>query len=172
MLDSNYIVGLTDGEGSFGVAVSYSKTNVGFTILPRFRILMHEKEISLLKQVKYFFGFGEITGRDQGNLRKKGVRASDVVVYEVSSLAGCNRIRDFFNKNQLQSSKKKDFELWSECIRRMLSGSHIKSSGFLEIMKIRDQMNLTGKRRAVGRSKYRDYEWFKQEILGKTQQLV
>jgi len=102
MLNSNYVVGLTDGEGSFGIAVSFSKNRVvRFEVYPHYRILMHEKEISLLKQVREFFGFGEIKGRNQGNLRKKGIRASDVVVYDVSSLAGCNRIRAFFNKNQI-----------------------------------------------------------------------
>ncbi|MCJ7635254.1 LAGLIDADG family homing endonuclease, partial [Candidatus Bathyarchaeota archaeon] len=135
-------------------------------VYPRFRIALHEKEIDLLKKVKEFFGFGNVVRKSQEALRGKGVRASDLIIFEVITLAGCNRVREFFQKNELKSSKREDFELWSKCIGLVISKRHLKTSGLLEIAKLRDQMNVTGKMRAVGKSQYRDYEWFKRKLVG------
>ena len=166
-LTPDYIVGLTDGEGSFGISITKSAdNNVGFEVYPHFRIALHEKDAGLLEEVRVFFSFGNVVRRSQEGLRGRGVRASDLALFEVNSLAGCNRIREFFQKNELRSSKRRDFELWSRCIELVISKRHLKTSGFLEIAKLRDQINVTGKMRAVGKSQYRDYEWFKRKLIG------
>ena len=48
----------------------------------------------------------------------------------------------------------------------MLKKQHLTIHGFLKIAKLRDGINIIGKQRAVGRSKYKDYEWFKKKLLG------
>ena len=56
-----WIVGFTDGEGCFSIAVIKNKTTkFGKQIFPEFVITQGEKSLAALKKVKAFFGCGNI----------------------------------------------------------------------------------------------------------------
>lgn len=57
VLDPNYITGFTDGEGCFTVSIaSDSRYKTGYKIKVTFQIGLHINDITLLEQIKLFFG--------------------------------------------------------------------------------------------------------------------
>jgi len=64
MLNSNYIIGLVDGEGSFTVYIRNPKENKSVKrrakAEPRFYLKLVEKDKKILYELKKFFGCGNV----------------------------------------------------------------------------------------------------------------
>ena len=58
-LNTNWIVGFTDGEGCFYVGINHSRDHL--QILPEFRIVQHKRDTKLLFRLKDFFDCGTVT---------------------------------------------------------------------------------------------------------------
>ena len=104
MLTNDYIVGLTDGEGSFQVQTRKDRKSP--TI--RFTIKLIEKDKEILEMVKSFFGCGKVYIQND-----KRPNHSRCFRYEVSKTSDMiDIIIPFFIKNPLKfKSKSNDFEL-------------------------------------------------------------
>ena len=167
-LSPDWIVGFTDGEGCFKFNIQEQRnSHMGFFISPCFEIQLHEGDVAVLKKVLESLKIGIIERHNRKSLRARGIKASDMAVYYVNGLPKCLILRDFFNKHPLVSKKKEDFAIWSTCLDMMKRDQHRKVHGFLEIVKLRDQMNLAGKQRSITCKRYRNYEWFREKLLGK-----
>lgn len=171
MMSPEWIVGFTDGEGCFKFNIIKDQSKLGFEVCPAYEITLHEADIEVLKAIKEVLGVGNIQERNREPLRKRGIAASDNAVLAVTGIENCLILRDFFNKYPLQSKKKNDFNLWSQCLSMIQLGKHRTIHGFLEIVKIRDQMNTAGKARMITSGRYRNYEWFRSRLIGSTQHL-
>jgi len=147
------------------------KNTLGFEVSPGYQILLHYGDSDLLKEIQTVLQVGTIQQRDRESLRKRGIAASNNVVYSVTGLQNCLKIKDFFTKYPLHSKKKLDFERWCQCIEIIQKGRHKTIHGFLEIIEIRDQMNTAGKARMVTSGLYRNYEWFRSRLIGSTRTL-
>lgn len=55
-----WIAGFVDGEGTFDIKISSSKTNVGFAVQLRFRIPQHERDSKLIELLMKYFRSGSI----------------------------------------------------------------------------------------------------------------
>lgn len=134
-LNALWIVGFTDGEGCFHISINkIPEMSLGWQVLPEFRIVQNEKDEILLHKIKEYFGFGSVTTNrtDFHGTRKE---------FRVRGLDNLNKIVDFFNKNQLQTSKVKDFKVFSEVIRLMNNQEHLKKEGLDQIAKLISGMN-------------------------------
>ena len=134
-LNASWIVGFTDGEGCFHISINkMPKMSLGWQVLPEFRIVQHEKDEAVLHRIKYYFGFGdiEINNRDE-NATRKGFR--------VRGLENLNKIVNFFNENPLQSSKRKNFEIFSQVIQLMNNKKHLSKEGLDKIAILISKMN-------------------------------
>ena len=134
-LDASWIVGFTDGEGCFHISINrIPEMSLGWQVLPEFRIVQHEKDQELLFKIQKYFGFGsvKINRIDFHGTRKE---------FRVRGLENLNKIVDFFNKNQLQTSKRKDFEIFSEVIKLMNDNLHLTREGLNEIANLISRMN-------------------------------
>ena len=134
-LDASWIVGFTDGEGCFHISLNrLPKMSLGWQVLPEFRIVQHEKDEKLLHEIKNYFGFGNVRVNrvDHNGTRKE---------FKVRGLENLNKIVKFFKKNQLKTSKKKDFELFSEVIQMMNNQEHLTKEGLDKIAKLVSKMN-------------------------------
>jgi len=134
-LNALWIVGFTDGEGCFHISINkLHKMSLGWQVLPEFRIVQHEKDEEVLYKIKNYFGFGsiEINNKDQ-NATRKGFR--------VRGLKNLNKIIDFFEKNQLQTSKRKNFEIFKQVIELMNNKEHLKKEELNKIAKLISNMN-------------------------------
>jgi hypothetical protein len=134
-LDASWIVGFTDGEGCFHISINkIPEMSLGWQVLPEFRIVQHEKDEMLLHKIRDYFDFGSVTinRTDFHGTRKE---------FRVRGLNNLNKIVDFFNKNQLQTSKRKDFKIFSEVIKLMNNQEHLTREGLDKIAKLISEMN-------------------------------
>jgi hypothetical protein len=130
-LDVKWIVGFVDGEGCFHVAINkLPKMTFGVQVLPEFRVVQHEKDEEVLYKLKNFFGFGNVV-----------INHEDRKEFRVRGLENLNKIVQFFNENPLQTSKRKNFELFAEIIQIMNCGKHLTKEGLYEISTKASMMN-------------------------------
>jgi len=134
-LGSLWITGFTDGEGCFHVSINrIPKMSLGWQVLPEFRIVQHEKDEFVLHKIKNYFGFGDIkiNRTDHHGTRKK---------FRVRGLENLNKLIEFFNKYPLNTSKAKDFEIFSKIIELMNKKEHLTKEGLDKIAEFISKMN-------------------------------
>lgn len=134
-LNALWIVGFTDGEGCFHVSINrISKMSLGWQVLPEFRIVQHEKDEQVLERIKDYFGFGKvvINRTDHHGTRKE---------FRVRGIDNLRKIVDFFKRYPLNTSKQKDFEIFSKVIEIIEYKKHLSKEGIDEIAKIISLMN-------------------------------
>ncbi|MBI3334726.1 LAGLIDADG family homing endonuclease, partial [Candidatus Pacearchaeota archaeon] len=92
------------------------------------------KDEILLHKIKDYFGFGsvQINRTDKNGTRKE---------FRVRGLGNLNKIVDFFKINNLRTSKRKDFEIFSEVIKLMNNQRHLTKDGLDEIAQLISNMN-------------------------------
>jgi hypothetical protein len=108
--------------------------SLGWQVLPEFRIVQHEKDENVLYKIKEYFGFGnvKINRTDFHGTRKE---------FRVRGLENLNKIINFFEINKLNTSKRKDFEIFSEVIKMMNNKEHLTKDGLDRIANLISQMN-------------------------------
>lgn len=134
-LDASWIVGFTDGEGCFHISINrIPEMSLGWQVLPEFRIVQHSKDEQVLQRVKEYFGFGDvkINRTDRHGTRKE---------FRARGLDNLNKIVKFFNENNLITSKRKDFKIFSEVIELMNKKEHLTKEGLDKIAKLISEMN-------------------------------
>ncbi len=130
-LDAQWIVGFVDGEGCFHVALNkLPKMTLGWQVLPEFRVVQHQRDEQVLYRIKNYFGFGEVT-----------VNHGDRKEFRVRGLNNLNRLIAFFKYYPLQTSKQRNFEIFSEIIEQMNQGEHLNKEGLNRIAILASKMN-------------------------------
>lgn len=145
MLSADYIVGLTDGEGSFSVYLhppkkQRAKYTKYYRIEWHYYIKLREDELPLLKEVKNFFGCGNVYFQKE---RRENHR--DCYRFEVSSFKDISSvIIPFFKKNKPRSiSRKRDFNLMCKIARLVLKKKkHLTEKQVEKIKKLKLQMHI------------------------------
>ena len=141
-LNSNYIVGLTDGEGSFTVYVknpdSSKKVKRRTKVEPRFFLKLIEKDAKILHKLKKFFGCGSVYFQ-----KDKRSNHQNCYRYEVANRKDLEKIIiPFFKRNSLQlRSKKGDFEIFCKILKMVQNKEHLKESGLRKIYKLKQKMH-------------------------------
>ena len=142
MLNSEYIVGLVDGEGSFTAYVrdpdKGGKTKRRVYVEPRFYIKLIEKDKDILYRLKEYFGCGSVYFQ-----RDKRPNHQQCYRYEVFNWKDLrNIIIPFFQKHSLQLvSKKNDFEIFCDIMKRLERGEHKTNEGLKNLCKIKAKMH-------------------------------
>jgi hypothetical protein len=137
-LSSDYIVGLTDGEGCF-----YVETRAPYGVYKTPRVEMHffikmtEDEVSLLREVQNFFGCG-------GVYYQKEYRQNQRACYRfgVTAQKDLNdKVIPFFDKHPLKSQKLKNYLLFKEIGELVKRREHKNPKGFEKIKQLKSLMN-------------------------------
>ena len=142
MINKDYIVGLVDGEGSFTVYIrnpdSKEKVKRRVVAEPKFYLKLIEKDKKILYELQRFFVCGKVyfqkdtRPNHQNCYRFEMVRRDDLL----------NKIIPFFKENKLQlESKKKDFKLFCELVKRIQKGEHLKKNQLRKLYKIKQLMH-------------------------------
>jgi hypothetical protein len=128
MIDPNYITGFVDGEGNFSISISPRNfKDVKWEIRPSFSISQRKRDRGILYKIKDYFGCGIIRPNRKDNTYK----------YEVRSLQDLkNIIIPHFKKYPLQTTKRIDFEIFSQVIQIMEEGKHLTKDGLKEIIEL------------------------------------
>ena len=141
-LNANYIVGLVDGEGSFTAYVknpsSSKKVKRRTKVEPRFFLKLIEKDKKILKELKKFFGCGNVYFQ-----RDKRANHQNCYRYEVSNRKDLqNIIVPFFQKNSLKlRSKKSDFEIFCRILEMTIKKEHLTEPGHRKIYALKQKMH-------------------------------
>jgi len=144
-LNSSWISGFVDGEGTFYVGINKNSTmTAGYQVLPEFRVVQHKRDIKVLHALKKYFGCGVVR-----------VNHDDRYELRIRSLNHINEIViPHFNKYPLITQKKFDFIKFRNIIKLMNENKHITSKGLVEIIDIASQMNRKDKRKALEVKKF------------------
>ncbi|TFG35182.1 MAG: hypothetical protein E4H47_02030 [Parcubacteria group bacterium] len=142
MLNSDYIVGLVDGEGSFTAYIRNpklnNKTKRRAKAEPRFYLKLIEKDKDILYELKEFFGCGNVYfQKDRRENHQNCYR------YEVANRNDLEKvIIPFFKKNKLRlSSRANDFKIFCRIIEEIKKGRHLTKSGLNDLYKIKQKMH-------------------------------
>lgn len=147
MLSSDYIVGLTDGEGSFCVFIRKPEKSIWHTRVEcHFYIKMRDDELPLLEKVKDFFKCGRISFQKEYRKNQKNNYR-----YQVSNLNELNTIIiPFFQKQRLYSTpRRKDFYSFRKIVEMVNNQKHKTKKGLHEIQQLKALMHQWGPPYAV-----------------------
>ena len=140
MLTSDYIVGLTDGEGSFTVYIwppNRKHGSISYRAQCHYYIKLRDDDKSLLDSVKKFFRIGRVVFQSENRPNHHHMYR-----FEVSNLFDLqNRIIPFFEKHKLRSKRVKDFELFKKIVRSVLSKEHQTKGGLRKIQHWKSSMH-------------------------------
>lgn len=130
-----YIVGFTDGEGSFNVSFRKRSYGTGWKVGLSFNI--SQKDPGILKMLQEQFECGTVRFRKDG-----------VGYFEVCSFANLkNIIIPFFKFYPLKTIKRKDFEVFATIADMIFSKQHLTKAGLQRLLELREGMNAGGKRK-------------------------
>ena len=139
-LSADYIVGLTDGEGSFTVFLrppSKKERSVHYRVLCRYYIKMREDDLPLLKKVQRFWGCGKIYFQKEYRPNQR-----DNYRFEIFDWATLkNVVIPFFIKNRLESKRIKDFRIFCKILNLAMNKAHHTKSGIAKIQQLKSQMH-------------------------------
>ena len=130
-LSADWVVGFVDGEGCFFVGINRQPSmKIGWQVLPEFRVVQHERDVTILTRLQEFFGSGQVTVNhgDRKELRIRGLQQLSEVVR-------------FFKAHPLRMVKRSSFECFAEVIDLMQQGDHLTEEGLTRIRRIISRMN-------------------------------
>ena len=142
MLNPNYVIGLVDGEGSFTVYVrnpdDTKSVERRVRAEPRFYLKLIEKDKDILHELNKFFGCGNVYfQKDTRENHQNCYR------YEVANRKDLEeKIIPFFKKNSLRlRSKRKDFKIFCDIMRRIKNKEHLSEVGLRNLFRVKALMH-------------------------------
>lgn len=142
MLNSDYIVGLVDGEGSFTVYIrnpdTEKKAKRRVMAEPRFYLKLIERDKEILYALKNFFGCGNVYF--QKDTRKNH---QNCYRYEVANRNDITSvIIPFFKKHPPRfKSKQNDFRIFCDLLERINKGAHLTKNGLRILYRMKAKMH-------------------------------
>ncbi len=140
MLSSDYIVGLTDGEGCFYVNIRPPDkrfTNSKPGVETHFYIKLREDELNLLKNVKQFFNCGAIYFQND-----RRSTHSSCYRFEVNSRKDIFGVLiPFFDKHPLRSAKMKNYLIFRKIVILIKDKKHLTKEGIDQVRRLKSAMN-------------------------------
>lgn len=130
-LNPDWVTGFSDAEACFGFSVRKNpKLKVGWEVNPYFLIGLHVKDVSILLDIKEFFGVGNISNNKES------------VLYQVNSLNDLvNVIIPHFELYPLLTNKKADFLLFKLAMELIKQKEHINIEGIHKLLEIKTSLN-------------------------------
>ena len=83
-----------------------------------FQISLHEKDLALLKEIKNFFGVGEI------------YRYKSIIQFKVSTISELEVIINHFDRYTLITKKRADYELFKQAFDIIKNKAHLTPGRF------------------------------------------
>jgi len=139
-LSADYIVGLTDGEGSFTVYLLPPKKehgSVNYRVQCRYYIKMREDELPLLEKVRDFWGCGKIYFQREYRKNQRNNYRFEIFNYGLLK----KLVTPFFKRHPLESKRIKDFEIFCQILDLALSKAHHTKKGLQKIHVLKSQMH-------------------------------
>lgn len=132
-LNPYWVTGFSDAEGCFTVSISRrSNLSNSWNISTSFEINLHTKDLSILLQLKKFFGVGIVSTKPNRNISVFRVTKNKDLL---------NVIIPHFLKYPLISQKYSDFVLWSKVVEMIKNKEHLTPLGFKKVLSFYSSIN-------------------------------
>lgn len=133
-LNAQWVVGFVDGEGCFHIGINQNDTmKLGVQVLPEFTVVQHEVDEQVLHALKAYFKCG-VVRKNHGTRLAYRVRGHQNLL---------QRVIPFFEKHQLKTRKRVDFQKFRKVILMMENQEHLSEDGLEKIRQIKATMNST-----------------------------
>ena len=139
-LSADYIVGLTDGEGSFTVYLLPPKKehgSISYRVQCRYYIKMREDELPLLEKVQKFWGCGKIYFQKEYRPNQRNNYRFEIFNYELLKQV----VVPFFKRHPLESKRIKDFHIFCEILDLAIAKAHHTKDGLATIAQLKSRMH-------------------------------
>jgi hypothetical protein len=144
LIKTGWVVGFVDGEGCFTIGFIKQPDRpdrkgyrLGFQPYYELAVTQGVNSKSALLGLKKFFGVGELYINKRYDNHKEHLYR-----YTVRRRADLlNVIIPFFEKYQLQTQKRKSFEIFSRVLHMIERKLHLQRSGLIKIMRMTEGMN-------------------------------
>jgi len=131
-LDPNFVSGFIDGEGTFSIYFSYRpESKFEWNITPKVSILLHSRDIELLRAIQSFFKVGNVKWSSQNTAYFEVTQINDIETVIVPH----------FDKYPLMTKKMADFLLFKSVIGLIIEKQHLTIDGLRKIISIKASMN-------------------------------
>jgi len=137
-LNAQWIVGLVDGEGCFGLDVHKKKDmRWGLQMQPEFTVVQNEVDIQILYAFKDYFKCGSVGLNREDQYGKR-------FHFRVKSVKDLQeKILPFFEKHRLKTKKNIEFKRFRKIVHLMNNGYHRESlKNFLEIIDLGESLRV------------------------------
>lgn len=131
MLNPWFLCGFIDGEGSFSCSLVKNKKTTGWKVIVIFSIILHVRDIELLKKIKICLGVGRIYIS----------HTREAVVLEVQSIQSILILIQHLDKYPLITKKHADNVLFKEIINIIKKKEHLTLEGLAKIIALKGSMN-------------------------------
>lgn len=143
------ISGYVTGEGCFYVESGYDKKyRLKHRIRPAFCIECRQSDREVLEAVKKVIGCGNLYQLDFG--RYRGYEQKNWqphVKFRVSNFQDISeKVVPFFEKYPLFGTKQKSFKVFSEIVKRIEKGEHLKEDSLEQLKLLVKSLNLLNKK--------------------------
>lgn len=137
VMDFNWIAGLASGDGCFYVSMRNSlTTKTGKSIILKFQIVQHSRDIELMKSFVSILKCGRI------ELALK----QSAVYYVVTDFKDIlEKIIPLFDKHNIKGVKASDYDDFKKIAMLMHDKQHLSETGISKIKSIKSNMNLNRK---------------------------
>jgi hypothetical protein len=144
LVSLGWVIGFVDGEGCFSLGLVGQPDRpgrkgyvTGYQVFHEFAVTQGAKSLQALEALRQFFGVGKVYGN-----RRHDNHREDVFRYVVRKRSDLlSVVIPFFKANPLRTSKRFDFELFAEAVKRMEDGRHRTPRGLIEILELASRMN-------------------------------
>ncbi|MFH2003699.1 MAG: LAGLIDADG family homing endonuclease [Bacteroidota bacterium] len=143
-----WIVGFVDGEGCFSIGFVKQPDRkestrmrrgyvTGYQVAHEFAVVQGARSLVTLKELKSFFGAGDIYINRRHDNHKE-----DLFRYSVTRRSDLLEvIIPFFERHYLRTSKKHDFLLFAKIVKLMAQRKHLSKEGVVRIALLSEKMN-------------------------------
>ncbi len=144
LVEIGWIIGFVDGEGCFSIGFVHQSDRLGrkgyklrYQVFYEFAVTQGAKSFSSLEKIHKFFGVGSVVINKRYDNHKEHLYR--YIVRKKEDLLKV--IIPFFQKYQLQTSKRSDFEKFVQIVKLVDQKRHLERDGLIEILKIAETMN-------------------------------
>jgi hypothetical protein len=144
LIQVGWVIGFVDGEGCFSIGfvrqldrAGRRGYRTGYQVSHEFAVTQGAKSLVCLHDLVEFFGVGGILpnrryDNHKEHLYRYGVRRRTDLI---------ETIIPFFESHPLHSSKQRDFEKFTRCVRMIDAGEHKTREGLAKLAEITETMN-------------------------------
>jgi len=133
-VSKQWLLGFIESAAVFSIIIKKSKNTLGQQVVADFTIKLPGSEVGILEKIQQVL--------QAGNIYYRNKETKDEAMLKATKLEEVKKIINLFKPTDfLSETKRKKFELWSQCIYLIENKQHLTKEGILEIALLRDLLN-------------------------------